>query len=554
MHKSSNLGAPETTCLRLWGNLVIVVSQVAGDQVSDPGALTSLPQGRSGSYKLSCVEMPSRVLIVDDDPAQRRILEETIRRLGFETQTCESGEKALEILEAQNGPRISLVLLDLVMPDIDGMAVLNRLQSIGGTPPVIVQTAHGSIDTAINAMRAGAADFVIKPASPERLEVSMRSALKIEELSGEITRIKKKNEGKLTFGDLIIRGDAMKRVISLGQRAADSNIPVLIEGESGVGKELIARAIQGESDRTGKPFVTVNCGAIPENLVESILFGHEKGSFTGASDKRIGKFQEANGGTLFLDEVGELPLDAQVKLLRALQEGEIDPVGSKKPVKVDFRLISATNRDMIELVKEGKFREDLYYRLNVFPIWVPPIKERMDDIPELARHFMARFAAEEGKRVSAIATDALNLLQAYSWPGNVRQLENAVFRAVVLADGAELSVADFPQIAAHVDGFETSVPPAPAPKTNAGAFEGPAVLGAENTIPKTVEVRPGSLGISAVTSDGDIRSLDEIEADMIRLALGRYRGHMTEVAKRLKIGRSTLYRKMQEYGLEQRPN
>ena len=197
-----------------------------------------------------------------------------------------------------------------------------------------------------------------------------------------------------------MRGEAMNRVIMLGKRAAASNIPVLIEGESGVGKELIARAIQGESERAGRPFITVNCGAIPENLVESILFGHEKGSFTGASDKRIGKFQEADGGTLFLDEVGELPLEAQVKLLRALQEGEIDPVGSKKPVKVNFRLISATNRDMIQQVKDGKFREDLYYRLNVFPIFVPPLRERIEDVPELARHFAQRFAAEEGKRIA----------------------------------------------------------------------------------------------------------------------------------------------------------
>ncbi|MEQ1713088.1 MAG: sigma-54 dependent transcriptional regulator, partial [Hyphomicrobium sp.] len=377
--------------------------------------------------------MAKRVLIVDDDPAQRRILEETIKRFGFEVKTAGSGEQALAILEGAERASISLVLLDLVMPGIDGMAVLDRLQGKPGIPPVIVQTAHGSIDTAINAMRAGAVDFVIKPASPERLDVSIKSALKIEALAGEITRIKKKAEGTLTFNDLIIRGDAMTRVIALGKRAAASNIPVLIEGESGVGKELIARAVQGESERAGKPFVVVNCGAIPENLVESILFGHEKGSFTGATDKRIGKFQEADGGTLFLDEVGELPLDAQVKLLRALQEGEIDPVGSKKPVKVNFRLISATNRDMIQLVKDGKFREDLYYRLNVFPIWVPPLKERLGDVAELAVHFLARFAAEEGKRVAAISEDAMRLLSAYAWPGNVRQLENAVFRAVVLA-------------------------------------------------------------------------------------------------------------------------
>lgn len=496
--------------------------------------------------------MSKRVLIVDDDPAQRRILEETIKRLGFETKSVGSGEQALHILESDDHATISLVLLDLVMPEVDGMTVLDRVNAKPGIPPIIVQTAHGSIDAAINAMRAGAVDFVMKPASPERLEVSIRSALKIEALADEITRIKKKAAGKLTFKDLIIHGDAMNRVVSLGRRVANSSIPVLIEGESGVGKEIVARAIQGESELAGKPFITVNCGAIPENLVESTLFGHEKGSFTGASDKRIGKFQEADGGTLFLDEVGELPLGAQVKLLRALQEGEIDPVGSKKAVKINFRLISATNRDMIQMVKDGKFREDLYYRLNVFPVWVPPLKMRLEDVPELVQHFTARFAAEEGKRISGTTDEAMRMLQTYEWPGNVRQLENAVFRAVVLADTNLLTVAEFPQIAAHVTGFSAEVPAAPSDANTKGSFEGPALLGAEATIPHTMEVKPGSLGISAVTTDGDIRSLDEIEADMIRLALGRYRGHMTEVAKRLKIGRSTLYRKMQEYGLEQR--
>lgn len=502
--------------------------------------------------------MSKRVLIVDDDPAQRRILEETIKRMGFETKTCGSGEQALQILDSDDRSGIALVLLDLVMPGIDGMAVLDRTGHKPGYPPIIVQTAHGSIDAAIQAMRAGAVDFVVKPASPERLEVSMKSALKIEALSGEINRIKKKVEGTLTFNDLVMRGDTMNRVIMLGKRAAASNIPVLIEGESGVGKELIARAIQGESERAGRPFITVNCGAIPENLVESILFGHEKGSFTGAVDRRIGKFQEADGGTLFLDEIGELPLDAQVKLLRALQEGEIDPVGSKKPVKVNFRLISATNRDMIQHVKDGKFREDLFYRLNVFPIFVPPLRERIDDVPELARHFAARFAAEEGKRVIGFSDTAMRLMTAYSWPGNVRQLENAVFRAVVLCDGPELTVAEFPQIAAHVPGFDADIPAAPTAFQKPGAYTGPALLGAENTVPLTIEVRTtgsgSSLGIPAVAEDGEIRSLEAMEADMIRLALGRYRGHMTEVAKRLNIGRSTLYRKMQEYGLEPRAN
>ena len=500
--------------------------------------------------------MTKRVLVVDDDPVQRRLLEETIKRLGFEVRTASTGEQAVAILEGAERATISLVLLDLVMSGLDGMGVLDRVAQKPGMPPIIVQTAHGSIDTAIQAMRAGAADFVIKPASPERLEVSIRSALKIEALAVEIVRIKKKVEGTLTFSDLIVQGDAMARVISLGKRAASSTIPVLIEGESGVGKELIARAVQGESDRAGKPFITVNCGAIPENLVESILFGHEKGSFTGATDKRIGKFQEADGGTLFLDEVGELPLDVQVKLLRALQEGEIDPIGSKKPVKVNFRLISATNRDMIQQVRDGKFREDLYYRLNVFPIWVPPLRERIGDVPELTRHFLARFAAEEGKRVSSIADDAMRLLSAYSWPGNVRQLENTVFRAVVLSDGATLTVDEFPQIATHVEGFKAAMPVEPAGVTKPPMHTGPAMLGADHLTPQTMAIpnsgTKSSLGIPAVDEAGDIRSLEAVEADMIRLALGRYRGHMTEVAKRLNIGRSTLYRKMRDYGLEER--
>ena len=502
--------------------------------------------------------MAKRVLVVDDDPIQRRILEETLKRCGYETRTVSSGEQALQVLQGPDVAGISLVLLDLVMPGLDGMAVLERLGRSPGLPPVIVQSAHGSIDAAINAMRAGAVDFVIKPVSPERLEVSIKNALKIEALAVEITRIKRKAEGTLTFADLIAHGEVMARVVNLGRRAAHSNIPVLIEGESGVGKELIARAIQGESERKGKPFVVVNCGAIPENLVESILFGHEKGSFTGAVERRIGKFQEADGGTLFLDEVGELPLDAQVKLLRALQEGEIDPVGSKRPVKVNFRLISATNRDTIQLVKDGKFREDLYYRLNVFPIWVPPLRERLTDVPDLARHFLTKFAAEEGKRISGISEEALDLITAYSWPGNVRQLENAVFRAVVLADSDMLTVAEFPQIAAHVEGFRAEVPAAPSPVVQKPTHAGPAMIGSEDIIPRTIEVpaqgNESRMGIPAVTDEGEIRPLEAIEADMIRLALARYRGHMTEVAKRLKIGRSTLYRKMRDYGLEERVN
>jgi len=426
------------------------------------------------------------------------------------------------------------MLLDLVMPDMGGLEVLERLRPSHPELPVIVLTAKGGIDSAVEAMRAGANDFLVKPASPERITVSIRNQLKIGTLSGEVKQLKKKQDNKLTFDDLIAISPEMKQVIRLGLRAAQSDIPVLIEGESGSGKELVARAIQGTSARSGKPFVTVNCGAIPENLIESILFGHEKGSFTGASDKHLGKFQEADGGTLFLDEIGELRLDMQVKLLRALQEGEVDPVGSKRPVKVDVRIVAATNRDMGSMVREGSFREDLYYRLNVFPVTVPTLRDRSGDIAPLARHFIARFAAEENKQVEGVTPQASQLLERFAWPGNVRQLENTIFRAVVLCDGAQLDVCDFPQIAAAM-GMEAVVRQAPA-----------------NPAAESVPARASSnaYGLNVTDAAGNIRKFVEMESEIIRMAITRYNGHMSEVARRLGIGRSTLYRKLKEFGLE----
>ena len=343
--------------------------------------------------------MTALILIVDDDPIQRRLLEAMARRFGYDAECVESGEAALTRLEASDRPPINLLILDLVMPDLDGMGVLARMRQRDIAVPAIVQTAHGSIEAVISAMRAGATDFVVKPVGAERLQVSISNALRVDALEDELRRATRRNAGELSFRDIVTRAKSMARTVRLAERAAKSNIPVLIEGESGVGKELMARAIQGGSDRRGKPFVTVNCGALPETLVESILFGHEKGAFTGATDKHLGKFAEANGGTLFLDEIGELPPEAQVKLLRALQEGEIDPVGSRAPVKVDFRLVSATNKNLIELVKAGRFREDLFYRLNVFPISIPPLRARLCDIPDLAVRFLARFCVEEGKRI-----------------------------------------------------------------------------------------------------------------------------------------------------------
>jgi DNA-binding NtrC family response regulator len=492
--------------------------------------------------------MAETILIVDDDPVQRRLLENMVARAGYEAVTAEGGDAAADLLTGPEGARIDAVVLDLVMPDLDGYGVLGKLRDAGLSVPVIVQTAHGGIDTVVSAMRAGAVDFVVKPVGAERLQVSLRNALTASTLESEFQRLKRSRTGTLSFKDIVTRNARMQTVLRTAEKATASLIPVLIEGESGVGKELIARAIHGSGERRAKPFVAVNCGAIPDNLVESTLFGHEKGAFTGATDKHTGKFLEASGGTLFLDEIGELPPAAQVKLLRAIQEGQVDPVGGKKPIKVDVRIISATNRDLIADVKHGRFREDLFYRLHVFPITVPPLRDRPEDIPDLVRHFLVRFAAEEGKRIRTVSAAALSLLNAHPWPGNVRQLENAVFRAVVLADGDEIGADEFPQIASQRTMF---APPLAAAAPGLEVMTAPLVLDAVPISPHAV-AHGGSASVDALAlldAAGNVRPLDEIEAEVIRFAIARYRGQMSEVARRLRIGRSTLYRKLDDIGL-----
>src|SRR5689334_24215510 len=388
--------------------------------------------------------MAKTVLVVDDDPTQRRLIQAVLERESFAVSHAQNGDEAIQHLSS--GAGVDVVLLDLVMPGISGQDTLVEMRARGFNQPVIVLTATGGIDTVVSAMQAGACDFLVKPAAPERILVSIRNALSLGALKGEVDRLKKHTSHRSTFDDLTGASPAMQMVKRLAERAAKSSIPILITGESGVGKEVIARAVHGSSERAGKPFVAVNCGAIPENLVESILFGHEKGSFTGAHDKHLGKFQEANGGTLFLDEVGELPLDIQVKLLRALQESEIDPVGSKRSIKVDVRIVSATNRDLSQAVADGRFREDLYYRLNVFPIEAPSLRDRKEDVPALVEAFIRRFNVEEGKTVVGAAPETMAFLTGFDWPGNVRQLENAVYRAIVLADAPYLQPHDFPAI------------------------------------------------------------------------------------------------------------
>ncbi len=526
------------------------------------------------------------ILIVDDDPTQRRLLQAVIERQNFKSMQADCGEKALETLTGPDGASISCVIMDLTMPGLSGQETIVEMRKKGIETPVIVLTASGGIDTVVGAMQAGACDFFVKPASPERIAVSIKNAMQLQALTGEVKRLKRTVSGQLTFKDMIASAPAMRPVVRLAERAAKSNIPILILGESGVGKEVIARAIQGVSDRAGKPFVAVNCGAIPENLVESILFGHEKGAFTGAVDKHIGKFQEADGGTLFLDEVGELPPAVQVKLLRVLQEGEVDPVGAKKPVKINVRLIAATNKDLARLVERDEFREDLFYRLNVFPIEVPPLRARKDDIPALVDHFIQRFNAEEGKRIQGVTPEAMMVLRQHDWPGNVRQLENTIYRGVVLADSEELSLEDFPALAGKIP---SAFAYAPAARSTDAPVSGSQGLSAKGPAPHNAnedtddqrpdpvarpedseDLAPAVQAIAEVSHDtisqeqdlaldapvnildgtGHMRTLEDIERDLIQFAIETYAGHMSEVARRLGIGRSTLYRKVREQGLD----
>ncbi len=471
------------------------------------------------------------VLVADDDSQQRRQIAAILTSLGYGTAFAAGGIEAADRIGSARRLGLDLVLLDLNMPDLDGMGVLRGMRDSGVGLPVIVLTSDGSISRAVEAMRAGAVDFLVKPASPERLDVSIRNALAISSLSREVQRLSRQSENRLSFDDLVAESPATRRAIALARRLARSDVPVLIQGESGTGKEVFARAIHGSGARAGAPFVAVNCGALPAALIESILFGHEKGAFTGATERRRGKFQEASGGTLFLDEIGDLPPDAQVKLLRAIQTGEVDPVGGTGPVRVDIRLISATNRDLELMIAEGRFREDLYYRIGVFPMTLPPLRGRREDLPGLARMFLARAAAAEEVAVDGFSSAAIEVILRADWPGNVRQLQNTIQRAVILAEGSLIRPQDLIGLAPR------QVPPRERPDAAGG--EGPDA-GCE--VPRAAEL--------ALTPDGHIRRLRDIEADAIRKALSLYRGRMAEAARRLGIGRSTLYRKIDELQID----
>ncbi|MBB5717973.1 DNA-binding NtrC family response regulator [Stakelama sediminis] len=465
------------------------------------------------------------LMLIDEEPAQRRLVAAITARRGWRTVFADSAERALATLGTPDGMALDAIILDHWGTETDAAALIIELRRNRPQLPILMLTANESVSGAVTAMRAGATDFLVKPLAAERLLAALEAATG-GEAKGELRPLSEKLSEPLGFDEVVGSAPKFRAALAIAAKAARARVPVLIEGESGVGKEVVADAIHAASPRHNKPIVRINCGAIPANLVESELFGHEKGAFTGAFERKIGRFREADGGTLFLDEVGEMPLDAQVKLLRVLQSGEVQPIGARHIHEVDVRVIAATNKQLTEEVEAGRFREDLYYRLNVVQVTIPPLRERAGDIAALSRHLLARIAEQPGLRPLGITDDAIALLGSYDWPGNVRQLHNALFRAAVLCEGDALTMTDFPQIA-----------------------ELSAARGSGGTTTRTRSM--GDAGVTLFHPDGNLRALEEIEADVIRLAIGHYRGRMTEVARRLGIGRSTLYRKLGELGIDQ---
>jgi DNA-binding NtrC family response regulator len=440
-----------------------------------------------------------KILVVDDEAIIRESLRDWLADAGYEVFTAENGSKALELIEKE---RLGIVIADLVMPGMDGIELMKKAKEIQPSIEVIIITAYASIPTAIAAMKEGAYDYIEKPFCPERAELLIQKLAEHRKIVEENLSLRQRLEERHHFESIITKSSKMQRVIELIKVVAKSNATVLITGESGTGKELVARAVHSHSPRMGRPFVAVSCGALPESLLESELFGHEKGSFTGAYAQKKGKFEFANRGTLFLDEVGEMSGNIQVHLLRVLEEKEFTRVGGNEPIKVDVRVISATNKDLKRAIANGEFREDLYYRLNVVTIELPPLRERKEDIPLLAQHFLNKFALENDKEVTGFSPEATKSLLDYDWPGNVRELENAVERGVILAKGSLVTVADLPQESASL---ARSVP----------------------------------IG----------RALREVERNHILSVLNGTGGNYSEAARVLGITRMTLYNKARGYSL-----
>ena len=378
------------------------------------------------------MEDSKKILIADDEPNIRRVLDAVFAKDGYTVFTAENGKKALDIVSTE--ANLDVVLCDLIMPDLNGVEVLKAAREINPRLSVVMITAHGTIKTAVDAMKLGAFDYITKPFDMDEIKLIVKNALERSRLLGENIQLKQELKSRYKFDEIIGTSGKMQEVFNVVERVAGSNATVLIRGESGTGKELIAKAIHYNSRRSAKPFIAVSCAALPETLLESELFGHEKGAFTGAVGQKAGRFELAHQGTLFLDEIPEISPGVQVKLLRVLQEREFERVGGTKTVRVDVRLIAATNRDLEELVANGEFRADLYYRLQVIQIFLPSLRERREDIPALVEHFIVKYNERNAKQVKFVSRETMDLLMKYNWPGNIRELENAIERGVVLVD------------------------------------------------------------------------------------------------------------------------
>lgn len=462
------------------------------------------------------------LMLIDDEPGHRRLVAALAARGGWRTVFADDAEMAIISLGTQDGMMLDAIVLDH-RDDDDAMgALITELRARRPALPVLVVAADGSVSHAVAAMRAGATDFLVRPLAPERLLAALEAAV-AGTAAGELRPLTEKIPAMLGFDEIVGSAPDFRAALAIAAKAARARVAVLIDGEGGVGKEVVAEAIHAASPRERKTMITVNCGSVPGNLIESELFGHEPGAFTGAFERKVGKLADADGGTIFLDEIGDLSPETQARLLHVLETGEVLPMGSRHAREVDVRVIAASSRRLAEEVDAGHFREDLYCRLSAVQVTIPPLRERTGDIPALARHLLARIASQPGLRQFGITDDALALLIEYDWPGNVRQLQNALFRAAVLCDGDALTRADFPQIA--------------------------ALSGRRDPASSVRRMSPSS-GVTLFSPDGHLRALEEIEADVIRLAIGHYRGRMTEVARRLGIGRSTLYRKLVELGID----
>lgn len=445
-----------------------------------------------------------KVLIVDDEPNVRSSLKGVLEDEGFSVLTASNGEESLEIIRKD---KPDIVLLDVLMPGIDGIETLRRIKNYDSSIIVLMISGHGTIDMAVKAMELGAMDFIEKPLSADRIIIRINQAIEKNKLRTENILLKKEIDEKYQIiGESQVMRDLIAKIMSV----APTNSRVLIFGENGTGKELVARAIHRNSKRSDRPFIQVNCAAIPDDLIESELFGHERGSFTGAITRSIGKFEQANNATLFLDEIGDMSIRTQSKVLKAIEEGEFTRIGGKEPIKVDVRIISATNKDLQQEVEQGRFREDLYYRLNVIPIYVPPLRERIEDIPLLVSYFLSKFSAENGVKEKRISQSAMKLLQSYHWPGNVRELKNLIERLVIMVSSDSIEVGDLPN----------------------NLFEQP-----KTTKLSAVELR---------------KAKNDFEREYILQTLRSCDWNITETAKKLGIERTNLHRKMKQYGISRK--